>query len=249
MNYLICETSTLLGSACTLKSNRQIFEASRFRQGSHSDSLNLLITDTLHNAQLSLDQIDCFVTGLGPGSFTGIRIALNTIKAFAYASNKPVIGVNTLSTLGYQFNIAQQQMGEPPLSDLITVIINAYKNMVYLAQYKIDLKSKDLLTEILRPQVVRVQNLRDVLTTKTYVIGDGFIDYKEYLVKNYSDLILRPTNVSSELFDFPKSSTIAEMISNNADNFSHTTWSEVLPEYLRASEAEENKLGIIYQPL
>lgn len=248
MNYLICETSTLLGSVAVLRADQKIFDLSHFRQGSHSDRLNVMIQDVLQQSHLTLNDIDCFVSGVGPGSFTGIRIALNTIKTLAYSFHKPVLGLNTLFSLGYQFNQQLQSSDQQNLkSDRITVVLNAYKNMVYLAQYQINLSSTDLLIETINPQVVRVQNLSTLITKPTYIIGDGFIDYKPYLEKNFSDLFIHPEQDST--FDFPQSKSIAYMISKNLSHFSKTHWSELIPEYLRASEAEENKLGIIYQPL
>ena len=246
MNLLICETSTLLGSVAVFKNDGQIFIKESMRQGSHSDTLNVYIDACLKEAHLSLSQIDAFVTGVGPGSFTGIRISLNTIKTLAYLYNKPVVCINSLESLALQ---AFNRLATHPLkhqSNIITTMINAYKNMVYFAQFKAT--DKGLIT-LQEPQVVRVQNLKSFISEPTFVIGDGYKDYKNYLDQNLSQFILRfETEIASNL-DFPSARILAEISSKKYKNSDFIQWHELLPMYLRASEAEENMLGIKYLPL
>ncbi len=248
MNLLICETSTLLGSVAILRKDGQIFYQESMRQGSHSDTLNIFIQKCLNDSQLQLSDIDVFVTGLGPGSFTGIRIALNTIKTLAYIYNKPVVGINSLNTLAMQaYNHIRNDSSTSPMTcPHITTMINAYKNMVYLAQFKIE--NSELKT-IQEPQVVRVQNLGTYLTAQTFVVGDGYKDYQNYLDQNFSQFILRPDTLTASNLDFPTARIMAEISSKKIINSEFSKWHDVFPQYLRASEAEENMLGIKYLPL
>ena len=66
---------------------------------SHSKLLIKLIDDTLNNNKLKIADIDIFSISKGPGSYTGLRIGLSSIKGFCYALNKPLVSINTLKIL------------------------------------------------------------------------------------------------------------------------------------------------------
>jgi tRNA threonylcarbamoyladenosine biosynthesis protein TsaB len=230
MIILSCDTSTLLGSVAIHKDGLVVSQKSLFRQNSHSDSLNLLIQDCLSEAKIKLDDVDVFATGLGPGSFTGIRISFNTIKTFASVFDKPMAGVNSLENLAFQ---------NKHLSSDICCAINAFKNMVYIATYGWDGNS---LIETRPPQVVRVQMLDDFLQKPILFVGDAFEAYEKYLSQHCSKKIIR----NSSAVDFPNAKTVGDIV-GPVQKFFH--WSKLTPLYLRASEAEENLNGIKYQPL
>jgi tRNA threonylcarbamoyladenosine biosynthesis protein TsaB len=101
MIILSCETSTLLGSVAIHKDGQLLSEKSLFRQGSHAEALNVLIQNCLDEAKIDLKDVDHFVTGLGPGSFTGIRISFNTVKTFSEIFNKDMGAVDSLKSLAY----------------------------------------------------------------------------------------------------------------------------------------------------
>ena len=65
----------------------------------HTRVLLPLIDDVLKEADLSLNEIDAFAFGRGPGSFTGTRIACSVIQALSFGLNKPVVPVSTLHAL------------------------------------------------------------------------------------------------------------------------------------------------------
>ena len=65
----------------------------------HSVSLMPLIDSMLEKAGLQLSDIDLFAVDAGPGSFTGVRIGVTTVNAFAYAEKKPIAAVSSLAAL------------------------------------------------------------------------------------------------------------------------------------------------------
>jgi tRNA threonylcarbamoyladenosine biosynthesis protein TsaB len=235
MIILSCDTSTLLGSVAIHKDGQLLVEKSLMRQGSHSDALNLLIKDCLDEAKLTLNNINVFATGLGPGSFTGIRISFNTMKTFASTFAKPMAGIDSLKSLAY----LNRQHAHSYETKEICCAINAFKNMLYIATYKIDEES---VIETRPPQVVRVQELNNFLTAPILFVGDGYSAYENYLKTHCGDKIIRIENVH----DYPTAVAVGHCASLEK-KFFH--WSQLLPLYLRASEAEENLNGIKYQPL
>ena len=235
MIILSCETSTLLGSVAIHKEGQLLSEKSLFRQGSHAEALNVLIQDCLDEAKINLKDVDHFVTGLGPGSFTGIRISFNTVKTFSEIFNKDMGAVDSLKSLAYLNKSLALSLNHSE----ICCALNAFKNMVYIATYKIENNS---IVETRPPQVVRVQELNSFVTQSIFFVGDAFSTYEDYLKKNCEGKLIRHEKIQ----DYPTAVAVGQVASLE-NKFFH--WSKLLPLYLRASEAEENMSGIKYQPL
>ena len=236
MKILACDTSTLMGSVAVSDGSRVLASRATMRSGSHTDTINGMITDCLHAAGLRLKDVDIFCSGLGPGSFTGIRISLNTVKTFAYIHQKPAGGLDSLFMMADQ---AKQKF------EFITPMINAFKNMVYIAEYQ---SVSNQLVVVKPPQVVRVQDLKYFLNPQSLVLGDGYTTYEAYFKANIPFELIR----SAECTDFPHADTLCHFFgqkpqSDLSDQKYH--WSNLIPIYLRASEAEENLSGIKFIPL
>jgi tRNA threonylcarbamoyladenosine biosynthesis protein TsaB len=101
-----------------------------------SDSIMQHIDAILKKAKLSFNQLDGFAVGLGPGSFTSLRVGLATVKALALATQKPVVGVSSLDVLA---------MSVPPVKGTICALVDARRNLVYSCLYtKKDSSSRPL---------------------------------------------------------------------------------------------------------
>lgn len=238
MIILACETSTLLGSVAIIKDGQVLSAAESPRQNSHSDMLNLFVHQALEKAQLQLSDIDLFVSGIGPGSFTGIRISLNTIKSYAYCFNKPVIGINSLQSLAFQ--VKNSVKGSEIEKYPIVSMINAYKNMAYVSTHQ--LKNSQMV-ELKKPEVVRIQNLATYISENSLVCGDAYLAYEKYIPEETKQNIIRIQGLTDE----PNAITAAGIAHENPQL--KQDWNSLVPLYLRSSEAEENLKGIKYQPL
>ena len=238
MIILSCETSTLLGSVALIENETVLATEESMRQGSHSDVLNVFVQKVLLKSGKKLSDVDLFVSGVGPGSFTGIRISVNTIKSYAYCHSKPVASVNSLASLAYGSHLANLESEFRNLP--VVSMINAYKNMCYVATYQFE---NSQIIEVKKPEVVRVQNMDGYIEKNSLVCGDGFSTYQKFFPQSLLEKIQRTDKVSDE----PHALTNALI---SARGFvKKQTWNELMPLYLRASEAEENLQGIKYQPL
>ncbi len=94
----------------------------------HSVSLMPLIDNMLEGADLQLSDIDLFAVDAGPGSFTGVRIGVTTVNAFAYAENKPIAAVSSLAALRHA---AHERFGSR-----ILCMLDARNGNGYAAVYK-----------------------------------------------------------------------------------------------------------------
>lgn len=238
MITLCCETSTLLGSVALLEDQKVLAYHESQRQGSHSDVLNILVEKVLQDSGKNLKDVDAFISGIGPGSFTGIRISLNAIKAYAYCFNKPVYGGNSLMSMA--FAARQATLNEKFINLPIISMINAYKNMCYVATYEF---KNGAFLEAKSPEVIRVQNLNTYVLEPALVCGDGFSTYQKFFPQELSEKLMRAEGV----LDDPQAKTLGLLAGQ--DLLKPMAWNELLPLYLRSSEAEENLQGIKYQPL
>lgn len=93
----------------------------------HSSMLLPAIQDLLREIDFSFEELGGFAVSSGPGSFTGLRIGVATVKGFALATGKPVVGIPTLDVIAYN---ARTQ------SDLICPILDAKRGNVYASAYR-----------------------------------------------------------------------------------------------------------------
>ena len=101
MKILCIDTSSSLCSAAILVENKLIEKIELDNGLTHSESLMPIIKQLFDKSNLRLKDIDLLVTNIGPGSFTGIRIGVATVKAFSDSLNIPCIGINALEVLAY----------------------------------------------------------------------------------------------------------------------------------------------------
>jgi tRNA threonylcarbamoyladenosine biosynthesis protein TsaB len=90
-----------LGSVSLARGDTILSAAPLETQSSHSAHLLNTIQQTLANANCALDEVDLFAAASGPGSFTGVRIGLATLKAFAATIGRPCVGVPTLEAIAH----------------------------------------------------------------------------------------------------------------------------------------------------
>lgn len=128
MKILAIDTSASSGSITLLEDDRLLAELTTCIQKTHAERLLPSIKNLLDNAGIKIEDIDGFALTTGPGSFTGLRIGLSTIKGLAWSLNKPIVSVSTLEALA--MNI--------PYSDKpICPVLDARKKEVYAGIYKV----------------------------------------------------------------------------------------------------------------
>ncbi|MBP1660698.1 MAG: hypothetical protein H6P95_1890 [Candidatus Aminicenantes bacterium] len=96
---LAIDTTTSSGSVALLEERRLVGEITEESGTTHSARLLGAVDRLLRAEDFAIADIDVFAVAAGPGSFTGIRIGLSTVKALAFASGKPVVPVSSLRAL------------------------------------------------------------------------------------------------------------------------------------------------------
>ena len=229
-NILAFDTVSSSFSIALKKDNSTIIEINKENIKNHNEELLPILNSFLENNKISLNEINCIIMGIGPGSFTAIRIAFSTIKTICYAKNIPIIGVSSLETL-YQ-NIASY-------NGIKVSMIDARKGSIYANIYKDNNKIKENL-DLTYEEIV---NLIKDTTTKDDTItlcGDGFSKNEPYFLEKLQEYKLNKLDNSYNIIKASNSILMSEERYNKKefDNIFSLN-----PLYIRKSEAE-NKLHI-----
>ncbi|NLH95768.1 MAG: tRNA (adenosine(37)-N6)-threonylcarbamoyltransferase complex dimerization subunit type 1 TsaB [Clostridiaceae bacterium] len=128
MRALAVDTSTATAGIAVADENGLLAEFLLKDKKTHSQKLIPMMKEVLDSLKLDLSDIDVFAAVTGPGSFTGLRIGVTTIKTIAYALKKPVVGIPSLDALANAAVV--------PDGTLVCPIMDARNNQVYTALYK-----------------------------------------------------------------------------------------------------------------
>ena len=212
MLILGIDTSTKICTCSIFDSeNGVIAETSLSVKKNHSNIVMPIIDNLFKVSDLTINDIDKIAVAIGPGSFTGVRIALGIAKGLAMALNKPLIAVNELDILEA---IASGNENE------IIPLIDARKERVY---YKYQNKYVDDYL---------INLISNFDKNKKYIfVGDGAINYKNILKDNLGEnaIILPMYNA------FPRASILCELAINKEEANIYT----LEPEYISKSRAEK----------
>ncbi|MFH1019348.1 MAG: tRNA (adenosine(37)-N6)-threonylcarbamoyltransferase complex dimerization subunit type 1 TsaB [Pseudomonadota bacterium] len=220
---LALETATTCGSLALVAEGRCLAEYSLNASSSHSRRLLAGIDWLLAQGELSWPQISAIAVGLGPGSFTGLRIALSTAKGLCLAADKPLIGVGTLDGLASQF---------PYCSLPICPVIDARKKEIYTALYRCN--RQGIAEQTLGPMVIKPERLQEFITTPTLLVGDGLPLYGPMLKELLGDLaLLAPTETC-----FARAASIGAAAWHLFRQGAFLDPATAVPIYVRASDAE-----------
>lgn len=165
MKILCIDTSSKLCSVAVFENTTIINKLELDNGLTHSETLMPLVKNILDKSNLTLKDIDLLVSDIGPGSFTGIRIGVATVKAFSDSLNIPCVGINSLEVLAY--NIKNDS--------LICSTIDCKNDNCYFALYELKNGIYDVLEE---PCAKTVQEVLDLLNMKypnksIEFVGDG----------------------------------------------------------------------------
>ncbi|WP_288685900.1 tRNA (adenosine(37)-N6)-threonylcarbamoyltransferase complex dimerization subunit type 1 TsaB [uncultured Brachyspira sp.] len=213
-----------------LKKDNNIIEVNKENIKNHNEELLPILNSFLEENKISLNEINCIVMGIGPGSFTAIRIAFSTIKTICYAKNIPIIGASSLETL-YQ-NIVSY-------NGIKLSMIDARKGSIYANIYKDNNKIKENLDLTYEEAVNLIKDISTKDDTIT-LCGDGFSKNEDYFLEKLQEYKLNKLDNSYNIIKASNSILISEERYNKRqfDNIFSLN-----PLYIRKSEAE-NKLNI-----
>jgi len=223
MKVLGIDTSTSCGAMGLIDDGEVISDYLLNLPVTHSERLLGAIEFVLREARCPIENIDGWAIALGPGSFTGLRIGVSTVKGLALATGKPVAGVSILDVLASQI---------APTPYLICPILDARKKEIYTAFYRYEEGSS--LKRQSDYQAIRPENLVKKITEPTIFLGDGVKTYGDFLLNSLASSAIfppAPLHVSH-------GSMVAKLGFELLRKGKHLNLSTFSPLYIRPSEAE-----------
>ncbi|MDO5556372.1 MAG: tRNA (adenosine(37)-N6)-threonylcarbamoyltransferase complex dimerization subunit type 1 TsaB [Clostridia bacterium] len=216
MKILSISTSSKIASVAISENLNCIKELNIDNLKTHSETLIPLIEQLLDTVKITLTDINLIACDIGPGSFTGIRIAIATVKAIAQSLDIPIVEVSSLEALSY--NVQNH--------DNICALIDARNNQVYCGIFN---KNYNLLENYLADDINNILHIINKYKNIAFV-GDGAVVHKSLL------------NINDFQYDnVIHSKNIAICAYSKFQNKKIKTADTLLPMYLRPSQAERMK--------
>lgn len=225
MRILAVDTSSSVVAVAVMDEKMLLGEYILNHKKNHSQSLVPMIDELLKSLELQPENIDIFAASSGPGSFTGLRIGITTIKAMAFAVMKPVVSIPTLDALAYNI----------PLTDaLVCPIMDARNNQVFTALYKIEDKEQLKITEYMG---VEINELVQIIKGKNMNVvfnGDGVLLHEQYLKMELGERC----RIAPKCHLLHKASSVAQLALLEASAGRIESCMDMVPFYLRKPQAE-----------
>ena len=224
MKVIGIDTSTTCGSVGLIDDDRDILLEYQLKIPlTHSERLLKTIEHVLKETGLNLEDLDGWAISLGPGSFTGLRIGVSTIKGLAFAKNKPIAGLSSLDILAYQIS---------PTPYLICPVIDARKGELYTSFYQYT--EENVLRRLTPYQALRPDELIKKIEKKTIFVGDGVRIYGRALKDSLQSLAL----FAPFTINYPLGTIVAKLGCDKIRNCEILDLDSFTPIYVRPSEAE-----------
>ena len=223
MLILAFESSAKPASAALVKDGQLLSQYMQCSALTHSRTLLPMAEDMLKNAELRLSDVDLIAVAHGPGSFTGIRIGVSTVKGLAWAAEKPCVGVSTLEAMAWH-GLA--------VGGYICPVMDARRSQVYNALFKIENGRPVRMTEDRPIALEELAKEVTALGAPVFLIGDGAALCFEYFTAHGVPCVMAPDNLRWQ-DAWGGAMAAADKTPGNAD--------ELLPVYLRLSQAERER--------
>jgi tRNA threonylcarbamoyladenosine biosynthesis protein TsaB len=223
MKILGIDTSTPCGSVGLVDGDRVLADYLLNSSVTHSERLIGAIDLLLRETHLSADVLDGWAISLGPGSFTGLRIGVSTVKGLSFATGKPVLGVPTLDVLACQVALTPYR---------ICPVLDARKGEVYTAFYRYG--EEGVLRRQSPFQAIRPENLIEKIGEKTIFVGEGLKTYGPLLREALPTLAA----FAAPSLNVPHGSTVAQLGLELLCRKETLDPASFGPIYIRPSEAE-----------
>ncbi len=223
MLVLGIDTATHIASIGLAADGNVLAEESSSAGANHTETLLPLIAGVLDRMECSLSQVQGFGVSIGPGSFTGLRIALGAVKGFAYALGQRVAAVPTLEALARTVS---------DWEGYVCPVLDARKGEIYTALFQ---RSSDGQLDRVQPdQVTRPEEFFPSIHSPCLFLGDG--------VERYSALLQQHCGPNSRLLSFaehhPRGGMIARMAWERFNRGESDDIGELTPSYVRQPDAE-----------
>jgi tRNA threonylcarbamoyladenosine biosynthesis protein TsaB len=224
MRILAVDTAAKSCSVAIMTAGSLSAELITLKDETHSKHLMELIHKVLGMAGFRVGELDGLAVTIGPGSFTGLRIGVSTVKGLAHALNKPVVGVSSLDALAWQC---------ADRSHLICALLDARKGEVYSATYRFE---NDTLTQKSLENATAPEAAVEGLKEPCVFIGSGAQLYR----RNITNVLGNLANFAPEDQNIIRASSVGFLSMEKFKTHDTSEAAGLVPHYIRKSDAELN---------
>lgn len=221
MIVLGIETASVQGGVALVGSNGVIAEYMLNVEATYAERLMPAVDQVLRDARITIPEVEGLAVSIGPGSFTGLRIGLSTVKGLALATGKPVVGVPTLRGLAWSI---------PYCHYPVCPILDARKKEVYSALF--EYRGVDLIC-LMEETVLTPEALVARIRQPTLFVGDGWLVYGPFLQRALGELVIPPPSCRGM-----SPAAVADLGRRRLLTGELDPVEALVPHYIRPSEAE-----------
>jgi tRNA threonylcarbamoyladenosine biosynthesis protein TsaB len=227
MKILSVETSTMLGGIAIMDDASGLIAETRMNvKSTHSERLMTEIDHVLKQSGLDMSRIDAFAIAIGPGSFTGLRIGLSTVKGFSYATGRPIVSIPTLDAFAWNFPFSCYP---------VCTLLDARKKEVYAALF---VWEEDGFRKLKNEQAVKISKFLEEVKGLSYkhiiFAGEGAVLYQDEIIRHMRGAAI----FASPEKMIPSPSNVAFLALQKAQRGEFSEPVSLSPFYVRKSEAE-----------
>jgi len=231
MKILAVDTSTESCSVALIESvslsrdseMKSLAELTIVSKITHSRHLMKMVDTVVRDSGIHIHDLDGFAVATGPGSFTGIRIGISTVKGLVLASGKPVVGISNLDALAYPFSFSPY---------LICTLMDARRGEVYCCSFRSD--EKGILKKERNEQVLSPEKAIADINEPCLFVGNGALFYKNLIKEKISGL----AHFVPPCQNIIRASAIAYLGMERLKENDTDDIAALAPNYVRKSEAE-----------
>jgi tRNA threonylcarbamoyladenosine biosynthesis protein TsaB len=223
---LAVETATAAPSLALWRGRELLGERAAEPGRATAEGLLPALDALLAATRVPLDTVEGFAVSIGPGSFTGLRIGVATVKGLAFGTARPVVAVSTLAAL------AAHASGPAP----VAAVLDARRGEVYAAGF-----ARGAVADWLGEGVLAIDALAARLPPGCRVVGDAVPLCAEALRGAGFELLPPP---------YPETTArhVAQIAAHAWERGEAIPASQLVPRYLRRAEAEVKRTGLPYEP-
>ncbi len=224
MLTLAFDTSFKTAAVALLEDDTVLYDSFINSGLNHSETLLPAIDQAFRQLRLKIKDVDLFACALGPGSFTGLRVGVSTLKGLLLACAKPAVGASSLAAVA--LNVTDN-------NSLIYPVMDASRGQVYTATYRY---SNNLLQQISPEKVVDPDKILLDSEDEMIFVGEGAIKYREIFMQKAKNARIAPA-----MEQFIRASAVGIL---GREKFLRNELLDPLtftPVYLRAADAKPGK--------
>ena len=228
MNILMIDTSGPACGVAVAKDDRIICELQLTSGKTHSQRVMPMVDQALEMCEMTPADIDLFGAVVGPGSFTGVRIGVSTVKALAHAAGKPCIGVDALEALAANVN---------GFNGVVCPILDARAQQVYGAMFEAGMPPVRLMDDEAEKLVLFLDRV-EATGWDALFLGDGVIAFENAIRERLGEKA-HFAPAQHQGLRAASACALAMQYAENEENLKDCM--TLLPLYLRAPQAERER--------